>query len=118
MVTFSQEKYKSHNFPDKNDSECYFKLLFGTNGSINLPYAVIKVQIKGHPYFLITSKGEFKNYFKEKYKVCDSLAEVKELLFLKNNSEISFSDTVFLSKNLQIGRMDIHHDSILAKYRS
>lgn len=117
VVSVCQEKAAYKSFPDKGDSEGYFKLLFGKNGSINLPYAVVKVQIKDHPYFLITSKEEFKNYFKEKYKLSDSAAEKKELLFLKGNNKILFSDTVFLSKNIQLGRIDIHHDSVLTKYR-
>ncbi|MCC6290078.1 MAG: hypothetical protein IT249_19540 [Chitinophagaceae bacterium] len=116
-LVFCQGKPAYKTFPHVSDSKEYFKLLFGKNGSINLPYQVLKIDIQNHPYFVITSKEGFKNYFKEKYKLSDSAAEVKELLFLQSNNKLTFSDTVFIPKNMQFGRVDIYHDSVLAKYR-
>ncbi|MGH2563484.1 MAG: hypothetical protein ACRDE5_03160, partial [Ginsengibacter sp.] len=90
VVGFCQEKVSYNHFPDLSDSKEYFRLLFGTNGSINLPYTIIKIGVKDQPFFLITSKADFKNYFKRKFSVTDRVAEAKELFFLRKNDKIFF----------------------------
>ena len=113
-----QQKLPFQNFPDSADSKDFFRHLFGTNGSVNLPYQVVKLQIKDYPHFLITSKKEVQNYIKAKYGLTDSLADIRELFFLQNGDKIPVIDTIYFSKIPEIGRRDIHHDSVLRKYRT
>jgi hypothetical protein len=118
VVAVCQNTPSYRQFPTRSDSDSFFKILFGKNGSINLPYQVVKLEIKDHPYYIISSKGGFKEFLKKKYNLSDSLAEIQELSFLRGNNKISITDTIFLVRNPQFGRVDMYHDSTLQRYRN
>ena len=117
-IGFSQVKKTISSFPDKNDEDLFFNILFAKNGFYNDPFQLIKIEILEKPLFIIVSKGGFKDFFKIKYKVTDSVAENLEKKFLLDGEKLSLSDTTFFYPiNVRPVNFIFYSNTLLEKYR-
>ncbi len=115
--SIAQNNYELSNFPDKDDDNEFFEQLFGGNGELNNPFTLLKIDIKEAPLYFVGAKGGMKDFFKVKYKISDSAAELKLKAFLKNKCKFSIADTIIFSRDMGIASIKLYPDTLLDNYR-